>query len=64
MCLSTVVKKVDGEEAGEICSNVSGVNVDGNRITLTDIVGAVYEVEGRISCVDLIQNKIFVETAN
>ncbi len=64
MCLSTVVKQVEGKDPEEICSNVSEVEVDGDRITFTDIIGSVHEVMGRITCVDLIKNKIFVETAS
>ncbi len=63
MCLSTIIKRVDGKDAGELCSNVSEVDISGTRITFTDIIGATHEVEGKISSVDLIKNKIFVDVA-
>lgn len=61
MCLSTIIKVVDGKDTGAICDNIREVSVDGSRLTFIDIIGSEYEVDGKISSVDLIENKIFVD---
>ena len=59
MCLSTVVKVVDGK-AEEVCSQVSNAEVEDGKVVFVDIMGIRTEVEGSISSVDLIENKIYV----
>lgn len=63
MCLSTIIKVVDGKDEGAICDNIRQVSVDGTRLTFIDIIGSEYQVDGKISNVDLIDNKIFVDMA-
>ena len=49
MCLATVQKSDDSV----ICRNVSRIDVDGNKITIRDIMGDERVIEGRILMVDL-----------
>ena len=50
MCLATVYKESDNTV---ICRNVSRIDVDGEKITLRDILGEENVVTGRILMVDL-----------
>ena len=50
MCLATVYKQSDDSV---IFKNVSRMDVDGNKITLRDIMGDERVVEGSILMVDL-----------
>lgn len=59
MCLSTVIKVV-GDQSEELCNHVSNVEVDGGKVTFVDIMGIRTEVEGTISSIDLVENKIYV----
>ena len=59
MCLSTVVKVTDGVSE-EICSQVSNAEVGDGKVTFTDIMGITTEVEGTITSIDLVENKIYV----
>ena len=60
MCLSTVYK-ADGSERTNLAEYVSGVRAEGDRITLTDIVGLETVVYGTLKSVDLVQNQIVIE---
>ncbi len=51
MCLSTAYKTSDPNSV--IMEYVSRIDVDGNRITLTDVMGDTRTVEGTIAMVDL-----------
>lgn len=59
MCLSTVIQVADGESR-EICSQVSNAEVGEGKVTFTDIMGIQTEVEGVITSIDLVENKIYV----
>ncbi|MGN8887120.1 CooT family nickel-binding protein [Blautia sp. HCP28S3_G10] len=50
MCLATVYKESDDSV---IFKNVAKIEVDGNKLTLRDIMGDEKIVEGRILMVDL-----------
>lgn len=50
MCLATVYKKSDDSV---IFKNVSRIDVDGNKVILSDIMGDQRVVEGSILMVDL-----------
>ena len=50
MCLATVYKESDDSV---IFKNVAKIEVDGNKLTLRDIMGDERIVEGRILMVDL-----------
>ena len=60
MCLSTVYK-ADGSERVKLAEYVSGVRAEGDRITLTDIMGAETVVYGTLKSVDLVGNQIVIE---
>lgn len=51
MCLSTAYRTSDPSSV--IMEFVSGINVDGNKITLTDVMGDQTTVEGKLIMVDL-----------
>ena len=50
MCLATVYKEPDNTV---ICKNVSRIDVDGEYVTIRDIMGDETRVQGRILVVDL-----------
>ena len=50
MCLATVYKDPDNTV---ICKNVSRIDVDGEYVTIRDIMGDETRVQGRILMVDL-----------
>jgi predicted RNA-binding protein len=60
MCLSAVYEARDGQEkmVGQFISNLK---TEGEKITLTDIMGAETVLNGKIASVDLIKNVIVVE---
>ena len=60
MCLSTVYK-ADGSEKIKLAEYVSGVRAEGDRITLTDIMGIETVVFGTLKSVDLVANQIVIE---
>ncbi len=60
MCLSTVYK-ADGSERVKLAEYVSGVKAEGDKITLTDIMGLETVVFGTLRSVDLVQNQIVIE---
>lgn len=60
MCLSTVYK-ADGSERVKLAEYVSGVRAEGEKITLTDIMGLETVVFGTLKSVDLVQNQIVIE---
>ena len=62
MCLSTVYK-ADGSERVKLAEYVSGVRAEGDKITLTDIMGLETVVYGTLKSVDLVQNQIVIEGA-
>ena len=51
MCLSTVVKEKDPESV--IMEYVSRISIDGDKITLTDVMGQERTVIGRLTFADL-----------
>ena len=60
MCLSTVYK-ADGSERTKLAEYVSSVRSEGDRITLTDIMGMETVVFGAMTSVDLVKNEIVIE---
>ena len=64
MCLSTVVKVVDGKPAEELLTHVSNAKVEGDTITFVDIIGAETVVRGTINDIDLLENKIFISMSS
>lgn len=62
MCLSTVFEE-RGAQQTKLCEYVSGIRAEGDKITLTDIMGAETVVFGTVKSVDLVQNKIIIQGA-
>ena len=60
MCLSTVYK-ADGSERTKLAEYVSSVKSEGDKITLTDIMGIETVVFGTLKSVDLVANQIIIE---
>ena len=60
MCLSTVYK-ADGSERTKLAEYVSSVKSEGDKITLTDIMGLETVVYGAMKSVDLVKNEIVIE---
>jgi predicted RNA-binding protein len=61
MCLSTVYTLESGGEMSMLCEYVSAVEVSGDALKFTDIMGAETGVSGSIRSVDLVKNTIVVE---
>lgn len=52
MCLSTVYRNTQSEE--NVCAKfVAKIDVDGNTLTFTDVLGDVTKVEGKLLSADL-----------
>ncbi len=62
MCLSTVYFE-DGGERKKLAEQVGGIAVDGEKVTLTDLLGEETVVEGEIVKVDLLENYIVLRGA-
>ena len=60
MCLSNVFLVSDDREE-LVCEYASSVDVSGNEIRLTDVIGQEITVTGTILSVDLIRNQIKVK---
>ena len=60
MCLSTVYK-ADGSERTKLAEYVSSVKSEGDKITLTDIMGIETVIFGTLKSVDLVANQIIIE---
>ena len=63
MCLSNVYS---GEEPDSrlLFKNVASLNIDGDNITLTDILGIPTNIKGTVKKIDLLENIIIVEPVN
>jgi len=59
MCLATVYKTREPENV--ILQFVSKLEVEGNAIILTDIMGEQRKVQGKIQMVDLANNIVKIE---
>ena len=62
MCLSTVFTLKDGHES-KLCEYVCNVDVNGDTIKLTDVMGQNTEVKGRLLSCDFVKNLIVIEGA-
>ena len=59
MCLATVYKET--EEPGSIVLQyVSKIYVDGDHITLIDVMGEERQIQGTIKMVDLANSKVII----
>ena len=60
MCLSTAYKMSDGAQY-KIGDYISGLDIEGEEITLIDIMGSVTKIVGRLKKIDLEKNVILIE---
>lgn len=63
MCLATAYKNAQDTEQ-VICDNITKITVDGNTVTLIDIIGEEIKVEGTIAMVDLTKSVVIINAAN
>jgi len=59
MCLSTIYNN-EKQDENILCRFVESIQVDGNRLTFTDVMGAVTEVTGRLVSADLTAGTIII----
>ena len=62
MCLATVYKKQE-EPDSILLQYVSKILVDGNHITLIDVMGEERQLDGTIKMVDLANSKVIINCA-
>lgn len=62
MCLSTAYKNSKSDES-VIARYVSKIEVRGNVVTLTDVMGIETEIEGELSFVDLTGGVVVIQVA-
>ena len=62
MCLSNVYTRT-GDEDKLVCQFVSSIAVDGDDITITDVIGEETHITGTIVSVDLVKNTVIVSAA-
>ncbi|MBQ8025012.1 MAG: CooT family nickel-binding protein [Oscillospiraceae bacterium] len=60
MCLSKVFQIVNGTE-NQVCEYVSQLKLVNDKIVLTDIMGLETVVTGKVTGVDLVNNRITIE---
>ena len=60
MCLSTAYKLVPDGEDEKICEYISEMKIDGDKITLTDIMGREIEIRGTVKSMDFVSSKILI----
>ena len=60
MCLSAVYEIRNGCES-LICDHATAIDIDGNIIRLTDIIGDEIIVSGALRSVDLVRNIVKIE---
>ena len=60
MCLSKVFQIVTGTE-NQVCEYVSQLKLVNDKIVLTDIMGLETVVTGKVTGVDLVNNRITIE---
>ena len=60
MCLSAVYEVTDGGER-LVCEHTTAIALDGDAITLTDIMGEEIVVMGILKSIDLVKNIVIIE---
>ncbi|MFB0920421.1 MAG: CooT family nickel-binding protein [Oscillospiraceae bacterium] len=60
MCLSTAYVVGDGSEKF-VADRITNVNIEGNKVWLTTLLGTQTVVEGSLKSVDLNRNVIYIE---
>ena len=62
MCLSNVYE-VSADSEKLICEFVSDIRINGDTITLIDVLGQETTVTGKVTAVDLINNRVTIMAA-
>ena len=62
MCLSSVYNK-EASDDRLLCRNVMKIDVNGEDITLTDILQCTTELKGKILSADLVNGVVIVDAA-
>ncbi len=62
MCLSTVYNHEKNDD-NILCRYVASIEVDGDRLTFTDVMGMVTQVTGRLVSADLTSGTVVVSAA-
>jgi len=60
MCLSTVYARIEGQEDNKVLEYVCKIQIEGDKITLTDVMGSETTVKGEISSCDFVNNKVII----
>ena len=63
MCLSTAYYNSKDEDC-VAARYVSEINIDGDKVILTDVMGQEMEIVGRLKYVDLTGATVIIETAD
>ena len=59
MCLATAYnRKADNRI---LCQYVSRIDIDGDKITMVDVMGAELTVTGTLVSVDLVKNEVIID---
>ena len=61
MCLATAYNRKEDNRI--LCQYVSRVDIDGDKITLVDVMGAEMVVTGTLVSVDLVKNQVIIDGA-
>jgi len=61
MCLSTVYL-LDGEEEVKLAENIGGVDIQGDQVVMTDLLGIRTAVTARVETIDLMENYIILKS--
>lgn len=61
MCLSTVYQVLGADEK-LLCQHVSSIEINGEELSFTDIMGGETVVTGKIEKIDLVNNTILVRS--
>ncbi len=62
MCLSTVYNHEKNDD-NILCRYVASIEVDGDRLTFTDVMGMVTQITGRLVSADLTSGTVVVSAA-
>jgi len=65
MCLAKAyVRSAASEAEGELLmENVTRINVDGDKVSLTSLLGDAEELQARITSIDFVDSRLVLESA-
>ena len=64
MCLSKVYVRADAGDAGAdlLMENVSHVDIDGDKISVTSLFGETEELRGRVTSIDFVEGRLVLQS--